>query len=53
MPGLIEERITALLRGLPKQMRKAFVPIPDTAAKVAARLSPSDRPLIQALAEAL
>ena len=53
VPGLIEERITALLRSLPKQTRKAFVPIPDTAAKVAARLSPSDRPLIQALAEAL
>ena len=53
VPGLIEERITALLRSLPKPMRKAFVPIPDTAAKVAARLSPSDRPLIQALAEAL
>ncbi len=53
VPGLIEERVTALLRSLPKQMRKAFVPIPDTAAKVAAKLSPSDRPLIQALAEAL
>ncbi|MGB5736011.1 MAG: ATP-dependent RNA helicase HrpA, partial [Thiohalocapsa sp.] len=53
VPGLIEERVTALLRSLPKQTRKAFVPIPDTAAKVAARLSPSDRPLIQALAETL
>ncbi|MFD2110312.1 ATP-dependent RNA helicase HrpA [Thiorhodococcus fuscus] len=53
VPGLIEERITALLRGLPKQLRKAFVPIPDTAARLAARLEPSDRPLIQALGEAL
>jgi ATP-dependent helicase HrpA len=53
VPGLLEERITALLRGLPKQTRKAFVPIPDTAARVAARLEPSDRPLIQAVAELL
>jgi len=53
VPGLIEERITALLRGLPKQIRKAFVPIPDTAASIATRLRPSDRPLIQALAEVL
>ena len=51
VPGLIEERITALLRGLPKALRKSFVPIPDTAKRLAARLTPSDRPLIQALAE--
>ncbi|NEX20023.1 ATP-dependent RNA helicase HrpA [Thiorhodococcus mannitoliphagus] len=53
VPGLIEERIAALLRGLPKQTRKSFVPIPDTAAKLAGRLAPSDRPLIQALGEEL
>jgi len=53
VPGLLEERIIALLRGLPKQNRKAFVPIPDTAAKLAARLTPSDRPLVQAVAEGL
>jgi ATP-dependent helicase HrpA len=53
VPGLLAERITALLRGLPKQVRKAFVPIPDTAARIAERLTPSDRPLIQAVAEAL
>jgi ATP-dependent helicase HrpA len=53
VPGLLEERITALLRGLPKQTRKAFVPIPETAARLATRLRPSDRPLVQAVAEAL
>ncbi|MBK1720401.1 ATP-dependent RNA helicase HrpA [Thiocystis violacea] len=53
VPGLIEERITALMRGLPKQIRKSLVPIPDTAARLAARLAPSDRPLIQALGEEL
>ena len=53
VPGLLAERITAMLRGLPKSVRKAFVPIPDTAERVAARLAPSDRPLIQAVAEEL
>ncbi|MEA3276982.1 MAG: ATP-dependent RNA helicase HrpA [Pseudomonadota bacterium] len=53
VPGLLEERITALLRGLPKQIRKAFVPIPETASRLARRLAPSERPLIQAVAEGL
>jgi len=53
VPGLLEERITALLRTLPKQLRKALVPIPETAARIAARLTPSDRPLVQALGEEL
>ncbi len=53
VPGLIEARITALLRGLPKQIRRSLVPIPDTAARLAARLTPSERPLIQALGEEL
>ncbi len=53
VPGLLDELITALLRGLPKQIRKAFVPIPDTAARLAGRLTPSDRPLLPALGEGL
>jgi len=53
VPGLLTERITELLRGLPKQIRKGLVPIPDTAARLAAHLKPSERPLIQALGEAI
>ncbi len=53
VPGLLEERIVALLRGLPKAIRKSLVPIPDTAARIAARLIPSDRPLVQALGESI
>ena len=29
--GLLEEKLTALIRGLPKPVRKAFVPVPDVA----------------------
>jgi ATP-dependent helicase HrpA len=53
VPGLLADRITAMLRGLPKTLRRAFVPIPETAERVAARLQASDRPLIQALGEEL
>ncbi len=53
VPGLLQELLIALLRGLPKQMRKSFVPIPDTAQGLMKRLQPSDRPLIQGLGQAL
>ncbi len=53
VPGLLTERITELLRGLPKPLRKHFVPIPDFAARLAERLTPADRPLVQALGEAI
>jgi ATP-dependent helicase HrpA len=61
VPGLLEARITALLRGLPKSIRTAIVPIPDTAARLAARLTadlaagsaPVDRPLTRVVAEQL
>jgi ATP-dependent helicase HrpA len=51
VPGLLEERIAALLRSLPKALRKQLVPVPDYARKLAARLAPSDRPLLRALGE--
>jgi ATP-dependent helicase HrpA len=61
VPGLLEARITALLRGLPKSIRTAIVPIPDTAARLAARFTadlaagsaPVDRPLTWVVAEQL
>ncbi|WP_078455479.1 ATP-dependent RNA helicase HrpA [Solemya velum gill symbiont] len=31
VPGLLEERITMMIRGLPKAIRKHFVPVPDFA----------------------
>ncbi len=36
VPALWEEKITSLLRTLPKQKRKLFVPIPSTAEKIRA-----------------
>ena len=42
VPGLREERITNLLRSLPKPLRKRFVPVPTTARQIAAELKPTD-----------
>lgn len=38
VPGLFEPQIVALIRSLPKSLRRNLVPAPDTAAKVAAEL---------------
>src|SRR5690606_37665239 len=40
IPGWRAEKIAALLRALPKTLRKAFVPVPDHAAAALARLDP-------------
>ncbi len=53
VPGLLKERVVALLRGLPKSLRRAFVPIPDYADACLAAMTPGERPLVQALGEQL
>jgi ATP-dependent helicase HrpA len=40
VPGLRLELVTALIRALPKAIRRSFVPAPDHAAHVLARLDP-------------
>ncbi len=41
VPGLRFELVTALIRSLPKHLRKAFAPVPETAAAVMQRLDPA------------
>ena len=43
MPGLREDLVTELIRSLPKQLRRAFVPAPDMARAVLARLGRAAR----------
>ncbi len=50
VPGLLRERVIALLKGLPKSLRKSVVPVPDWADACLKRLVPSDTPLRRALA---
>jgi ATP-dependent helicase HrpA len=49
VPALREELVTALIRSLPKDLRRNFVPAPDTARAVLARMTPSDEPLLETL----
>ena len=49
VPGLLEEKITHLLRGLPKSIRKRFVPVPDRAREIAAVLQPTHGALLDSL----
>ncbi|MBT2971409.1 MAG: ATP-dependent RNA helicase HrpA [Candidatus Thiodiazotropha sp. (ex Ctena orbiculata)] len=53
VPGLLRERVISLLRGLPKSLRRSFVPVPDFADACLADLAPSDRSLVQVLGERL
>ncbi|MUL42571.1 ATP-dependent RNA helicase HrpA [Streptomonospora sp. PA3] len=53
IPGLREELVTALIRSLPKPLRRNFVPVPDTARAVLGRLTPYTEPLTQALSREL
>ena len=53
VPALREELVTALIRSLPKDLRRNFVPAPDTARAVLATLEPGTEPLLRSLQRAL
>ena len=49
VPALREELVTALIRSLPKELRRPLVPVPALAAAVVANLKPRHGPLLQAV----
>ncbi|MET0476075.1 MAG: ATP-dependent RNA helicase HrpA, partial [Mycobacterium sp.] len=49
VPALREELVTSLIRSLPKDLRRNFVPAPDTARAVLTTLDPGTGPLLEAL----
>ncbi|MFC0861545.1 ATP-dependent RNA helicase HrpA [Sphaerimonospora cavernae] len=49
IPGLREELVTALIRSLPKQLRRNFVPAPNYAKAVLERVRPGSEPILDAL----
>ncbi|MEE4279672.1 MAG: ATP-dependent RNA helicase HrpA [Halieaceae bacterium] len=53
VPGLLRDKCIALVKGLPKGLRRQLVPVPDWVDRALARLEPSDRPLTSALGDAL
>src|SRR6516162_9773598 len=53
VPGRREELVTELIRSLPKDLRRSFVPAPDAARAVLARLGEPHGDLLAALSEEL
>jgi ATP-dependent helicase HrpA len=49
VPALREELITALIKSLPKDLRRNFVPAPDTARALLPDLRPGREPLLETL----
>jgi len=50
VPGLLAEKVAELIRGLPKALRRNFVPAPDFARAFAEAEAPRDESLTKALA---
>jgi ATP-dependent helicase HrpA len=50
VPGMLREKVVAILRGLPKELRRGLVPIPDAADRFLAGARPAESGLAAALA---
>ncbi|MFP5410651.1 MAG: ATP-dependent RNA helicase HrpA [Gammaproteobacteria bacterium] len=50
VPGLIREKLTALLKNLPKDKRRPLIPLPDTVTAFLSVAKPAGQPLTEALA---
>jgi ATP-dependent helicase HrpA len=53
VPGLLADKVAELIRGLPKVLRRNFVPAPDFARAFVEAETPRDEPLARALASFL
>ncbi|HWH11572.1 MAG TPA: ATP-dependent RNA helicase HrpA [Solirubrobacteraceae bacterium] len=50
VPALREELVTALIRSLPKELRRPLVPVPALAGEIVANVKPRSGPLLESLA---
>ncbi len=53
VPGLLLEKITFLLKSLPKSLRRPLIPVPQAAARIAAELTPYRGSLYSAMAQSV
>lgn len=53
VPGILRDKCIALLKSLPKQVRRHFVPVPDYVDKILLSCRAQDRPLVEVLTEQL
>ncbi|CAN2049182.1 ATP-dependent RNA helicase HrpA [Candidatus Magnetomoraceae bacterium gMMP-1] len=51
VPGLFKEKVTALIKGLPKKYRKQLVPVPRTVAVIISEMVRPHVPIISALCD--
>ncbi|HSC66771.1 MAG TPA: ATP-dependent RNA helicase HrpA [Cellvibrio sp.] len=49
VPGMLREKCIGLIKSLPKNLRKHFVPVPDVVDKILAIISPDNKSLTEAL----
>ncbi len=50
VPGMLRDKCIGLIKSLPKNWRKHFVPVPDVVDKLLAVLTPDNKPLTDAMA---
>ncbi|OZG73502.1 ATP-dependent RNA helicase HrpA [Hahella sp. CCB-MM4] len=53
VPGMLREKCEALIRSLPKSLRRNFVPVPDFAKAASEAMEPTDEPLTAVLGRQL
>ncbi len=53
VPGMLQEKCEALIRSLPKSLRRNFVPVPDFAKAAAEALQASDESILESLSRHL
>jgi ATP-dependent helicase HrpA len=53
VPGMLRDKCIALIKSLPKQVRRHFVPVPDYVDKILLSSKAQDRPLTEVLGEQL
>jgi ATP-dependent helicase HrpA len=49
VPGMLRDKCIALVKSLPKSLRKHFVPVPDVVDKALGVITPDNKPLTEAL----
>ena len=53
VPGLVEQKVTELIRSLPREQRRQFIPAPDTARQLTPQLKHGEGSLYSQLADLL
>ncbi len=53
VPGMLRDKCIALVKSLPKQLRRQLVPVPDTVDKILREIKLQNRPLVDVLGEQL